>query len=148
MRCCGMVTPWFVRIGFGVALAAYGVAHYRFIGSFVPMAVGPFQGIPFLATIVWLLAYIVPGLQIVGGVLVAVRQFCSIAKFCVLAALGGIIGWAGLAIMVGPMEIAQAMSGAILNATVFLVLYVLVKKFDCCGSACLPNGGKAEGCCK
>jgi uncharacterized membrane protein YphA (DoxX/SURF4 family) len=136
-----MIAPWLLRIGFGVLLAAYGVSHYQNFAGFQSVATQPLASVGWLAAIAGLLAYVVPALQIVGGVLVATKQLCSVAKICVLAVFGGILGWVGLSIVVSGMN--EGTNLAIQNATFFLLLYMLVKKFSCCGC-----GGKDGSCCK
>lgn len=140
--CPSRYAPWLLRIGFGLTLAAYGVNHYKNIGMFAEMAQGVFS-VSILATIAGLLAYIFPALMIVGGVLFAVKQMHCIAKTCIYAALGGIIGWAGLAVLLGDAQSGPNMMPLIQNACVFLITYYVIKKMSCCGSSCMPAmGGK------
>ncbi len=134
---CSHIAPWFPRIGFGIFLFAYGVRHYMDLAGFRAMASQPFESISALAMVAGLLAIVFPALQILGGILVATRQLCSIAKICVLGALGGIVGWAGLAILVGADM--QMYGGLAQNAIILLLLYSLVKKFDC--SCCTTSTG-------
>ncbi len=145
MKCSSLscVSPWLPRVGLGLALVGFGVAHYRFFGGdtgFHAMAMQPLQNVSLLAMLAGLLAYIVPALQIVGGALFATKQLCYISKFCILAALGGILGWAGLAMIVGGPEAAGGAGQAINGAIIFLLGYSLVKKMECCSSTCSPGG--------
>ena len=135
-KCPCTVAPYLPRIAFGLVLAGYGVSHYRNLSGFVGMAKGVFPTVAILGTVASLLAYIVPALMIVGGVLFALKQLCCISKTCILASLSGIIGWAGLAVMVGDGNAAGAMMPMIQNASVLLILYYMVKKASCCKSAC------------
>lgn len=141
MSCCTSpncphhYAPWFARIGFGLVLVGFGVNHYRFIDSFIAMSSGAFTN-PMVAGIAGVLAYIVPALMIVGGALFAVKQYGCISKTCILAALGGILGWGGLAIMLGSAEIADSIGPAIQNAGLLIVVYHIIKKMSCCGSGC------------
>ncbi len=131
---CGKTAPWLARIGFGLVLVGYGVNHYRFFGDFSDMAVG---SVGSLGPVAGLLAYIVPALMIVGGVLFAVKLLPTIAKFCVLGSLGGIMGWGGVAVMLGGGTAGPDMMPFIVNAAVLLLAYYAIKKMHCCcGSAC------------
>ncbi len=123
--------PWIPRIAFGLVLVGYGVNHYRSLGGFVAMAKGVFPLMPSLGMIAGVLAYIVPALMIIGGALFAIRQLCCLSKTCILASLGGIIGWAGLAVLVGDGNAAGAMMPMIQNAAVLLILYYMIKKSSC-----------------
>ena len=135
---------WFPRIGLGVAIAGYGVNHLRFIGDFVAFAQSPYPSIPVLTQLVGLLAYVFPLLMIVGGVLFAVGQLKRVSKFCILASLGGIIGWGGLGVMVGGPAAGGQMMEGIQNAIGFLLAYYVVKKLSCCG--CKSGSGSGCGC--
>lgn len=138
--------PWIPRIAFGLVLVGYGVNHYRTIGGFVGMAKGVFPTSALLGGIAGILAYIVPALMIVGGLLFAVRQLCCLSKTCILASLGGIIGWAGLAVLVGDGNAAGAMMPMIQNASVLLILYYMIKKASCSKMPC--TGACSTGSCK
>jgi hypothetical protein len=144
MSCCSSKScphnyaSWFPRIGFGLVLVGYGVNHYRSLDAFIGMASGVFT-VPALASVMTLLAYVVPALMIVGGALFAVKQFGCWSKFCILASLGGILGWGGLAIMLGTMQTAMDIGPAVQNAALLIVVYYIIKKMSCCGSS--------SGCC-
>jgi len=141
MSCCSSTTcphnyaPWFARIGFSLVLIGFGVNHYRFIDSFTGMASGVFTNTA-IAAVAGFLAYIVPALMIVGGTLFAVKKYGCWSKFCILAALGGIMGWAGLGLLFGSAEIGATLGPAIQGAAVLLITYHIVKKMSCCGSGC------------
>ncbi len=142
--CPSRYASWFPRIGFGLVLVGYGLNHYRNLSGFVEMSKGVFPGVPVVGTVAGLLAYIVPALMIVGGALFAVRQLGCISKTCILAALGGILGWAGLAVLVGDGNAAGSMMPLLQNASVLLILYYIIKKMSCCGSSCAcPPGACA-----
>ncbi len=130
---------WLPRIAFGLILISYGVNHYRHIGDFVAMSKGVYPTVGILATIAGLLAYVVPALMIVGGLLFAIRQLCCVSKICILGALSGIIGWASVAVLVGDGASSGAMMPLIQNAAVLLILYYMVKKRSCAPAAC-TNG--------
>lgn len=140
----GSVAPWFARIGFGLVLVGYGVNHYRFLGDFTQMASGAYASVPALGPIATILAYIVPALMIVGGALFAVKQLKAVSKFCILASLGGILGWAGLAVALGSAETGASMMPMIANAALLIVVYHVIRKMSCC-SSCVP-GSAGCGC--
>lgn len=116
------------------------------------MTKGVFPTSAVLAGIAGVLAYIVPALMIVGGVLFAIRKLGCVSKTCILASLGGIIGWAGLAVLVGDGNAAGAMMPMIQNAAVLLILYYMIKKASCSKMPCAPGacagGSCASGSCK
>lgn len=142
--CLSKYSCWIPRIAFGLVLAGYGVNHYRTLGQFVGMAKGVFPTVAILGMIAGVLAYIVPALMIVGGVLFAIRKLCCLSKVCILGSLGGIIGWAGLAVLVGDGNAAGAMMPMIQNASILLILYYAMKKKSCCST----SGSCAGGSCK
>lgn len=141
-KCPSKYSCWIPRIAFGLVLAGYGVNHYRTLDGFVGMAKGVFPSVGFLAAIAGILAYIVPALMIIGGVLFATRQLCCLSKLCILASLGGIIGWAGLAVLVGDANAAGAMMPMIQNAAILLILYYAMKKKSCAQTACTTGSCK------
>ncbi len=146
MKCPLKYSCWIPRIGFGLVLVGYGVNHYRTLDGFVGMAKGVFPTVAVLAKIAGVLAYIVPALMIIGGLLFAIRQLCCVSKMCILASLGGIIGWAGLAVLVGDANAAGAMMPMIQNASILLILYFAMKKKST--SCCTTQGACTAGACK
>ncbi len=145
--CPSRYAPWLLRIGFGVALAAFGINHYRFLTDFVSMSKGVFPTVPALGMVAGYLAYVFPLFEIVGGVLFAVGQLKCIAKICIAASFGGILGWAGLAMALGDGTIAQSVGPAIQGACVMLIAYSVIKKMSCCAGGSCGTGG-ACGCGK
>lgn len=140
------IVSYLPRIAFGLALAGYGINHYRGIDGFVMFAKSVFT-VNAIAMISGVLAYVVPALMIVGGVLFAIRQLCCLSKICIVASLSGIIGWAGLAVMLADpnnRDVVQGMGSAIQNASVLFILYVTIKKMSCKNSC--TNG--VQGSCK
>lgn len=130
------VVAWFPRVAFGLVLVGYGVNHYKNIASFVQFSSSVFPSAPMVGSIAGILAYIVPALMIVGGALFAVKQLKCVAKMCIVASLSGIIGWAGLAVLLGDGSSGNMLMPFIQNASVLLILYYIVKKMSCCGSKC------------
>lgn len=111
------------------------------------MASSAYPTVPALAAVAGYLAYVVPALMIAGGVLFAVKQLCCIAKMCIVASLTGIIGWAGLAVLVGDGSAGMTMMPMIQNAAILFVFYVLAKKMSC-KSACAGGSCGTGGSCK
>ncbi len=144
--CPSRYAPWLTRIGFGLALAAFGVNHYRFLTEFVSMSKSVFPSVPAVAMVAGVLAYVFPAFEIVGGVLFAVGQLKCITKICIHASFGGILGWAGLALALGDMSIGQTVGPAIQGACTMLIAFWVIKKMSCCKS-CAPGAG-ACGCGK
>ena len=147
------VLTWFPRIAFGLVLAGYGVNHYRNMADFAGMAKSAFPTVPALGAVAGMLSYIVPALMIAGGVLFAVRQLCCIAKMCIVASLMGIIGWAGLAVLVGEGSAGMTMMPMIQNAAVLFIFFVFAKKMSCksscsASSSCKTGAPCAGGSCK
>ncbi len=139
---CPSVCPcrkvfWLPRIALGLVFLAYGVSHYRFLGGeqgFMAMAQSVFAKDSVLAMIAGYLAYVVPALMIVGGVLFAVGQLKCISKVCIVAALSGIIGWASVAVMVGDASMTGSLMPMIQNAAILFLFYGMVKKMGCCSA--------------
>jgi hypothetical protein len=143
-KCPSAYALWFPRIGFGLVLAGYGVNHLRFMSDFTGFAGSVFTNAA-LAGVFSAVAYIVPVLMIVGGVLFAIDKCCMWSKICVLASLGGILGWAGLAVMLGDNTTGGNMMPAIQNAAVLLIAYHVIKKMWKCAMGCCvaaPKSGK------
>ncbi len=131
---------WFPRVAFGLILVAFGVSHYKDVAGFSAYSSGALAPVPALASVAGILAYIVPALMIVGGVLFAVKQLGCVSKTCILASLSGIIGWASLAVLVGdPSTAGSTFMPMIQNASLLLVLYWVVKKMSCCGTCPVPT---------
>lgn len=140
---------WLPRIGFGLVLAGLGVNHYKDIGGFVQFSSSVYPTMPMVGSVAGILAYIVPALMIVGGVLFAIKQLNCVAKTCILASLSGILGWAGLAIMLGDSSSSGVLMPFIQNAAVLFILYYIIKKMTCgssCGSAAACASGKGGAC--
>lgn len=135
--CTCKYAPWFLRIAFGLVLVSFGVNHYRHIADFITMVRAPFDGVAVLGGVAEILAYIVPALMIVGGVLFAIKQQRCISKTCIYAVLGGIIGWASLGVLVGNSAAAGTFMPVIQSTAVLVVFYWVVRKLSCC--CCGPN---------
>jgi uncharacterized membrane protein YphA (DoxX/SURF4 family) len=141
MSCCssgksslGCCSVWLPRIGFGVMMIGFGVSHFRDLPGFIGMTQSPFTSIPALAMIAGVLAYVIPVLEIVGGILFATKQLSHVAKFCLLATFGGIMGWAGVGMMVADPSMGMMLGTAFQGASIGLIVYWVIKKMSCCGA--------------
>ncbi len=87
--CSSCPTGMMLRLAVGVSLALVGLAHYMNIANFTGMTS---EGLGSLAPLGILWAYILPALQIVGGLIIAfnVRQFMCIGKWAAGIALASI----------------------------------------------------------
>ncbi len=152
-KCLGAVyAPCLARIAFGLVLFSYGANHLRFISGFVEMSKSVYPSVPALGSVMGLIAYIVPLVMMVGGILFIVKQMPGLSKLCILGSLSGIIAWASLAVLVGDERSTGAMMPMIQNAAVMIVLYFVIKKMSCCAAkSCLPGTSSccssAEGSC-
>lgn len=139
-NCPSLYVGWLPRIGFGLVLVGFGVNHYRNFEGFKNMAAGVYPTVPVVAAIAGMLAYIVPLLMIVGGVLFAIRKLGCISKTCIVAALSGILGWAGLALALNAGADSALLGQAVQGAAILLILYYIIKKMTCCGhGSCAPS---------
>ncbi len=153
MSCCSCPQPcltrhvfWLPHVGFGLVLVGIGVNHYRHLGDFVAMSGGVFASVPAIGTVAGLLSYLFPALLIIGGALFASRQCRCLSKVFIVAALSGIMGWGGLALMLGDATAGSAVMPAIQTAFVFLITYWVIKKMSCCGKSCAPGMGSGAAC--
>ena len=123
-----------LRLAFGLSLALVGVAHYMNIGGFVEMTSG---GLGALAPLGMIWAYILPALQIVGGLLIAfnVRGMACIGKVAAGLALGSIaVGMTLKGVMTGDLGGVMPM---VQNAFIWLIVYALAcKSLNCGDGAC------------
>jgi hypothetical protein len=123
-----------LRVSFGLSLLFVGIAHYMTMGSFVGMVSGGLGALSMLGTL-W--AYILPGLMIVGGGLLAINMHREIATWAAGLALASIPAGMLLKPLLGPAALPEVMPMAI-NAFIWLIIYMLVIK---CSSGCCSSGG-------
>ena len=135
-----------VRVGFGLSLALFGLAHYLNMsgpGGFIEMTAANFDG-P-IAGLAKLWAYILPLLQIVGGVLLAANYQAKLGSLCAGVALASIAVGTALKVAIGSFDDMSQMMGAVsaINNTMLwrLVYLVVCKCCMCCG------GDKSGGSC-
>lgn len=137
-----------LRYSFCVSLIFVGLAHYMTIDTFAVMVS---DGLGPLAPLGNLWAYIMPGLFIVGGLLLLVGKYVDIGAWAAGIGLGSIPAGMLLKPLMSGMGLSEMMPGAI-NAFIWLLVFVWVAKFAGCGSCCI-NGkcmdcGKMECKCK
>lgn len=109
-----------VRIGFGVSLALVGVAHYQDAATFaeaVGRGLGPLEAVG----MVW--GYLLPGLMIVGGVLMALGVFAQVGTLLAGVALLSIPAGLMLKSVLSGLSLNDTMPPA-MNAIVWILLYI------------------------
>lgn len=126
--CPKSVACCLIRVSFGLAVALVGLTHYMDIQGFtgmVSMGLGPLSGLGTL----W--AYILPGLMVVGGVLLAAGAYHHVASWCVGLALGSIIVGMPLKSVIGGVPLGDVIP-AVNNTLIWLLVYGLTIKMACC----------------
>ncbi len=117
-----VVAKTIVRIGFGIALALVGVAHYMDAATFAE-AVGRGLGSPVLEQLGMVWGYLLPGLMIVGGVLIAVGFFPAVGTLLAGLALLSIPAGLMLKSVLSGMSLNDTMPPA-MNAIVWILFYI------------------------
>ncbi len=115
-----VVAKHVIRIGFGVSLALVGIAHYMDAATFAE-AVGRGLGVLEQAGMVW--GYVLPGLMIVGGVLIALGFFPAVGSLVAGVALVSIPAGLMLKSVLSGISLNDTMPPA-MNAIVWLLYYV------------------------
>lgn len=144
MMCCDLKSPKGIaglalRLSFGLSILFLGISHYMTINAYTAMVgsdLGP------LAPVGELWGYILPGLLIVGGVLMVAGMYCDIAAWAAGIGLGSIPAGLFLKTVVGGADTAVVMPMA-QWALVFLLIYWFAVKSCCCGSC---SGGSCGSC--
>jgi uncharacterized membrane protein YphA (DoxX/SURF4 family) len=126
-----------VRIGFGIALALVGVAHYLDAATFAE-AVG--RGLGALEPIGMVWGYLLPGLMIVGGVLMALGFLPAVGAFIAGVALVSIPAGLMLKSVLSGLSLNDTMPPA-MNAIVWILFYVAaVRGFGHCNCETHAHG--------
>lgn len=116
-----------VRAGLGLALAFVGFAHYR-----DPLfAVQASQDLGMLAPLGVVWGYVLPGLMIFGGVLLAFGIYLHIAAYATALALISIPFGLALKSAIGGIPLEETMS-ATTNAFLWIVVFLMTLKGGCC----------------
>lgn len=130
------VARLFVRIGFGLALAFAGFTHYQ--DATYAESVGRGLGVLEPLGMVW--GYILPGLMIVGGLLLAFGIYMRIAAYLASIALISIPVGLMLKSAISGIPLDDTMPPA-MNAFVWILVLMIAVKGGCHGSSCCgPNG--------
>lgn len=133
------VARMFARIGFGLALAFVGFAHYQdptFAGQTA-------LGLGVLSPLGMIWGYILPGLMILGGLLLAFGIYMEIAAYAAGLALASIPAGLMLKSAMTGVPLTDTMPYAI-NAFVWIIVLLMVVKGRCGMGMC--GTGKAAGC--
>ena len=121
-----------LRWSFSLSLIFVGLTHYMQIDSFQVMVadgLGPFAPLGTL----W--AYTMPGLFILGGLLLLIGQYMNVGTWAVGIALGSIpVGMLLKPIMSG-VGLSDAMPPAV-QALIWLIVFMWVVKCGGCGCGC------------
>lgn len=126
------------RVSFGVSLLLVGIVHFMTIDAFKGMAM---DGLGALEPLGALWAYVLPALMIVGGALIALGMYMEIGAWTAGIALGSIPAGMLLKPVLSGASLADMMPAAV-NAFVWLIVFMLVIKFNSCGGPCKPGEGK------
>ena len=116
------VTKTVVRVGFGLALALVGVAHYMDAHTFAE-AVGRGLEYPWLENVGMVWGYLLPGLMIVGGVLMAIGYMPAVGTMLAGIALVSIPAGLMLKSVLSGLSLNDTMPPA-MNAIVWILYYV------------------------
>lgn len=109
-----------VRIGFGLSLALVGIAHYQDAATFaeaVGRGLGPLESLG----MVW--GYVLPGLMVVGGVLMALGVYASVGTMLAGTALLSIPAGLMLKSVLSGLSLNDTMPPA-MNAVIWILLYI------------------------
>lgn len=140
------VARLFVRIGFGLALAFAGFAHYQ--DPTFAESVGRGLGVLESLGMVW--GYILPGLMIIGGLLLAFGIYMNIAAYAAAIALASIPAGLMLKSAISGIPLDDTMPPA-MNALIWILVMMVAVKGGCgssCASACgCGCGGACGGNC-
>lgn len=134
------VARLFVRIGFGLALAFTGFTHYQ--DATYAESVGRGLGVLEPLGMVW--GYILPGLMIVGGLLLAFGIYMQIAAYLASIALISIPAGLMLKSAISGIPLEDTMPPA-MNAFVWVLVLMMAVKTHCSAAACC--GPDACACC-
>lgn len=146
--CCSSSSPKctakkIVRVGFGLALAFVGFAHYQ--DPTFAETVG--RGLNALESLGMMWGYVLPGLMIVGGLLLAFGIYANLAAAVTAIALVSIPAGLMLKSAIGGISLGDTMPPT-MNALVWIAVFILVqKKKSACGAgACGMNACGPSGC--
>ena len=128
-----------LRISFGLSLLFIGLAHYMTMSGFTAMVT---DGLGVLSPLGMIWSYILPGLMVVGGVLLTLDMQRHVGVWAAGVGLGSIPAGMLLKSVVTSASLADTMPAAI-NAFIWLIVFALVVKMMGC---CCGNGSCSGGC--
>ncbi len=134
------VVKLFGRIGVGLGLAFVGFAHYQ--DPTFAEATG--RGLGMLESLGMVWGYILPGLMILGGLLLAFGIFLEVSAYALGIALASIVAGTLLKSAIGGISLGDTMPMAV-NAIIWLIALQFVMKKPCHAS-CGPNGNCGPNC--
>jgi len=139
------VARLFVRIGLGLSLAFVGFTHYQ--NPQFAESVGRGLGLLEPLGMVW--GYVLPGLLIIGGLLLAFGIYTTIAAYCAAIALASIPAGLMLKSAISGISLDETMPPA-LNALIWILVLLAALKgaHGGCGTgcACGPNCDSGPNC--
>ncbi len=131
----------FGRIGVGLGLAFVGFAHYQ--DPAFAEATG--RGLGMLESLGMVWGYILPGLFILGGLLLAFGIFLEVSAYALGMALASIVAGVLLKSAIGGIALGDTMPLAI-NAIIWLIALQFVMKKPCHGACATGCGCGMSGC--
>lgn len=134
--CCSSSSPKciakkIVRVGFGLALAFVGFAHYQ--DPTFAETVG--RGLNALESVGMLWGYVLPGLMILGGLLLAFGIYANVAAAVTAVALVSIPAGLMLKSAIGGISLGDTMPAA-MNAFMWIIVFIMVQKKKSSNSMC------------
>lgn len=138
------ISRLFVRVGFGLALAFVGFAHYQ--NPFYAESVARGLGVLEPVGMAW--GYVLPALMILGGLLLAFGIYMNVAAYASALALASIPAGLLLKSVISGIPLESTMPPA-MNALVWIIVLLMVTKGSSCGkaSSCVADGcGCGQAC--
>ncbi len=140
-----------LRLAFGLSLALIGLSHYMMAAQFAGMTAAGIETVPVLGTLAMIWGYVLPALEILGGLSLALGLFRGIGSLLAGIALASIpVGLLLKAVVSGAMT--PETGTWVVNTFIWMLVYVKVVKYSSCGSCCTAGAGAAGcatgGCCK
>ena len=121
-----------LRVGAGVSVAIVGLVHYMQIGGFAEMTAGGLGALSPLGTL-W--AYILPALQLVGGLWFAFDKKNPTPGLLLGIAFGSIAIGMPLKAVLGSANLPEVMAPA-QNAMLWLTFVLIAAMCSKCGGSC------------
>jgi hypothetical protein len=116
-----------LRLSFGLSLLIVGVVHYMHLADFVTFVSDATSPLTYIAQ-GW--AYILPGLMIVGGFLLAFNVYPQVGAWAAGLALCSIPVGMLLKSVIGGKDLGEMMNYAI-NTFIWILVYMTVVRCSC-----------------